>query len=342
MIISSCLAGDIRVWDSLSGECLTTIIRSSPIVNKSESGTHIRGSGSFSSDSTYGSSPTSETGDYFSVQSTYRPPGFLRKMVDSASRFVTSQPSSQDDHSAGGFFFHSMKHGYDFSRAFKTKDVKLLGRDRLIDTWKCHKRNQSDGNELDEEIQITAEETSKNNGTTHHSPLSYQPLWCMDCQGGWLVLGCGGGRIEVWDALAGVLRTVYEDSQLGVTSLQMIGRRLVVARLNGVLEFLQLTASSQHEGEREPSPNTEESGEEEVVCVWLQGLRAHTQPITTLVVEGGHVVSGSLDCLIKVFKWDSAVCVYTLHGHRGGITVLQVDSVSTKCSCVYLLFLRTS
>lgn len=59
----------------------------------------------------------------------------------------------------------------------------------------------------------------------------------------------------------------------------------------------------------------------------LQAVRAHQQPISTLTLDDGHAVTGSLDHQLKVYKEDTCAVIYTLRGHHGAITVLETDPV---------------
>lgn len=43
-----------------------------------------------------------------------------------------------------------------------------------------------------------------------------------------------------------------------------------------------------------------ENGDVQAKLVWVNSVRAHTQPISAVCVEGGQIVTGSLDRLLKV------------------------------------------
>ncbi len=75
------------------------------------------------------------------------------------------------------------------------------------------------------------------------SPLVGVPpplIWCMECSNHMVVVGCSNGRIELWDPSSGFLLGSYEDNPIGATGLCIAGSNLVIARLNGTLEFLEL------------------------------------------------------------------------------------------------------
>ena len=60
-------------------------------------------------------------------------------------------------------------------------------------------------------------------------------------------------------------------------------------------------------------------------------LRAHRQAITVMELTGSQVITGSLDHTVKVHALSQErinTCLYTLHGHFGGITCIEVDPSS--------------
>lgn len=72
------------------------------------------------------------------------------------------------------------------------------------------------------------------------------PIWCMDYLDNLIVLGCSDGRLEFWEGTTGKFKCIFEDgSGIGVTSLKLIGSRVIVAKLNGSIDFLQLQSYSQ-------------------------------------------------------------------------------------------------
>jgi hypothetical protein len=55
--------------------------------------------------------------------------------------------------------------------------------------------------------------------------------------------GCSNGSVEIWDVVSGVALGLYNRNPVGVTYVQLKGNRLVVARLNGTLDFVELRFS---------------------------------------------------------------------------------------------------
>jgi hypothetical protein len=95
------------------------------------------------------------------------------------------------------------------------------------------------------------------------------PVWCIDCQSNQIVIGCSNGRLELWEATSGkfkvsvqlfsidwlilmnlFLQCLYDDPNgIGSTSVKIIGNRVVVAKLNGCLDFMEI--DSYRKGKRD-------------------------------------------------------------------------------------------
>ena len=72
-------------------------------------------------------------------------------------------------------------------------------------------------------------------------------------------LGCANGRIEIWDVLTGLNKCVHDDGKgIGITHLKLCGFKLVIARLSGHLECLELKTiqNSYQRANSTPSPNS--------------------------------------------------------------------------------------
>ncbi|XP_050683953.1 sterol regulatory element-binding protein cleavage-activating protein-like [Leptidea sinapis] len=76
------------------------------------------------------------------------------------------------------------------------------------------------------------------------------------------------------------------------------------------------------------SHEAENSDSDEVVCERVAQCRAHQQPVTELAVEGGVVLTGGQDHVLKVFSLPQLTRRYTLHGHCGPITSCFIDHAS--------------
>ncbi|XP_038076321.1 sterol regulatory element-binding protein cleavage-activating protein-like isoform X2 [Patiria miniata] len=167
------------------------------------------------------------------------------------------------------------------------------------------------------------------------------PIWCMVCSDHMVVVGCSSGRIEMWDPGSGFLLGSYEDNPIGATGLSITGSHLVVARLNGSLDFLDLvTHHSVHinqamigdflAGNQRGKMRSFSSSEfvplgGAIFCSKQASVQAHQQPINEVQVAGDQVVTASQDHTLKVFRLEDSLCTYTLRGHTGSVTTLYVD-----------------
>lgn len=185
-------------------------------------------------------------------------------------------------------------------------------------------------------------------------------VWCMTCRDGLIIAGCGNGRIEFWEGLTGTLKCLYGDSKVGVTGLCFVSYRVVAARLDGTIDFLEMET---FQNPAQPYHNSPAKGHvrnysqsyitpskraqghvrnhshtfvplppapvmrlwEEIHIKHIQSIKAHQQPIISLQSEGGRVVSASSDHTLKVYNLNNSLTLYTLHGHEDNITVLYLD-----------------
>ncbi|KAG8239294.1 hypothetical protein J437_LFUL019075 [Ladona fulva] len=158
-------------------------------------------------------------------------------------------------------------------------------------------------------------------------------------------------RLCVWERFQGhLLNTIHvclfdDGSGVGITSVKIIGNRVVAAKLSGSIDFFELESyrkgkqmdwgfNSYH---RRTHVRTGSAGsldwdavlqsDEDIRCVCIGTVRAHQQPITVLDSEGGRIITGSQDHTLKVFRLEDHLQMYTLHGHCGPITALFIDKM---------------
>jgi hypothetical protein len=65
----------------------------------------------------------------------------------------------------------------------------------------------------------------------------------MDFLDNLILIGCADGRLEFWEGTTGSIKCIYENQTTysnGVTNIKLAGDKLIVARLNGRLDFLRL------------------------------------------------------------------------------------------------------
>ncbi|KAJ9574024.1 hypothetical protein L9F63_008550, partial [Diploptera punctata] len=173
------------------------------------------------------------------------------------------------------------------------------------------------------------------------------PIWCLDCQENLIAIGCASGRLEFWECL------FEDDSGAGITSVKIVGNRVVAAKLSGSVDFLELKSYS-HGRQMDwgftayrrthvrsgstgslldwNSAINRDNAEEDLHCIRLNTTKAHQQPITVLDSEGGKVLTGSKDHTLKVFRLEDQLPLYTLHGHCGPVTCLFIDQISPMMS----------
>lgn len=70
------------------------------------------------------------------------------------------------------------------------------------------------------------------------------------------------------------------------------------------------------------------SSSDTVRCLHVEALKAHNQPVTVLETNGAYIITGSQDHMLKVFRIEDRQLLYTLHGHYGPITCLFIDQVN--------------
>ncbi|KAH8277884.1 hypothetical protein KR018_009642 [Drosophila ironensis] len=193
-------------------------------------------------------------------------------------------------------------------------------------------------------------------GQTLVRKLPESPVWCLDYFDNLIVVGCANGRVELWESPAGVLKCAYQEDakrHQGITHIHLNGDRVIVARLNGRLDFYRLetyykgkqidwgftsayrrthvrTGSTGSLGvmpqqQRYQQDSAQKTAKEEMK-ITLEGVRlAHQQPITCMQVVNDMVFTGSQDHTLKVYCLNKSDVEYTLHGHCGPVTCLFVD-----------------
>ncbi|XP_056141806.1 sterol regulatory element-binding protein cleavage-activating protein [Lampris incognitus] len=166
-------------------------------------------------------------------------------------------------------------------------------------------------------------------------------VWAMELRGNLIAAGRSSGKLELWDAVEGSLCCCNEDGISGITALAFLNNRIVAARLNGSLDFftvevnkplglLQYRGPPGH-GSMPPSPCY--SSEDVISCQLTRSVQcAHQKPITVLRAAAGRVVTGSQDHTVRVYRLEDSCCLYTLQGHAGGITAIYIDQTMVLAS----------
>ncbi|KFM63908.1 Sterol regulatory element-binding protein cleavage-activating protein, partial [Stegodyphus mimosarum] len=189
VVISSCLDGNINVWDSISGECLTSIRRSRFFESAKRKTVHSRSNGSFSSDSTYSSSPQSDNGEYMSQHKTSNSVNFLPQQSESVCNFPKHFTFDKTSHSAVDHCMRGQK--YDFSRFALSEDSppsEMIVED-VHSLNDCH----NIAHEFQQYKDSNYEYTDKGTKIVH-STLNPQAVWSIDHYGSCIAVGCREGR----------------------------------------------------------------------------------------------------------------------------------------------------
>ncbi|XP_076756300.1 SREBP cleavage activating protein [Xylocopa sonorina] len=191
------------------------------------------------------------------------------------------------------------------------------------------------------------------NADTKTMQITYaiSPIWCMDYQENLIVVGCANGNLEFWEGTTGKFKCFFDDgSGLGISAVKFVGSRVIAAKLNGSIDFLQLESYSEGQqidwgftSYRRTHVRTGSAGspmdvnnimqsEEDLRCMKISSHKAHQQAITVLDSEGGRVLTGSQDHTLKVYRLEDQLPLYTLHGHCGPISCLFIDRMSPMTS----------
>ncbi|XP_018321983.1 sterol regulatory element-binding protein cleavage-activating protein [Agrilus planipennis] len=367
---SSCLGGQIKVWDTNTGDLLAKIDRNS---------LHNNGPCSRSPELSMDNGDDCNLSDYES--------GSPASHDDLLPTFPSLQHKININFSGLRLRADRTNTLYDFGNDYRELYAEFQRLQRLKrrnnDTarWVHVQRQYSRSGdfEIDNNGGMTSYDCLEKDEALKKSPRNYKceffndsratngginsndcvnkpsPIWCMDYVDNLIAIGCADGTLEFWEGTTGKFKCLYNDnSGVAITSIKIIGSRAVVVRLLGTVDFLQLqtfnhgrpvdwnftsayrrthtrTASAGSLSEIKNATLQDESLEE-MVCLKVMSLKAHQQPITCLDSEGGRVVTGSQDHTLKVFRLDNGSALYTLHGHYGPITSLFIDRVCPATS----------
>uniref|UniRef100_A0A8C9FA11 Sterol regulatory element-binding protein cleavage-activating protein n=1 Tax=Pavo cristatus TaxID=9049 RepID=A0A8C9FA11_PAVCR len=310
LLVSCCLVGQIRVWDAQTGDCLTVIPK--PRLRRDSSGI-------FDYQESWDHSPDGKNGLDDSFESSHQlkrmlsppqPPLFcdqpdLTSLIDTNfSEQVKVAQSEPRLRAVGG---RQKEAGYDFS--------SLVGKVYEDEEGGCGGRRRSLG---DESL----------SGFDKSSPLPSwggdfeSSVWSLDLQGNLIVAGRSNGKLEVWDAIEGTLRSSNDESQSGITALVFLNNRIVAARLNGSLDFFSL--------ETHTSLNHLQFRGRQSVCAHLVGVLGCL--CSPLILSSAPRLLTSASRGPQVFRLEDSCCLFTLQGHSGAITAVYIDQTMVLAS----------
>ncbi|KAM4821418.1 sterol regulatory element-binding protein cleavage-activating protein [Thomomys bottae] len=347
LLVSCCLAGHVCVWDAQTGDCLTRIPR--PGRRRDSSGSAVENQESWERLSEGDKAGLEELGDSPPLRHRpARPPPPARFqdqpdlscLIDTnfASRPRSPEPAQPEPRHRVGCGRARDPPGYDFGRLVQ-RALPEEGR-AAVPGPALRPPSPGPAPPLLPEDEGPAEKGAP--------PLCWAPsadgsIWSLELQGSLIVVGRSSGRLEVWDAIEGVLCCSSEEVASGITALVFLDKRIVAARLNGSLDFFSLethTALSPLQfrgapgrGRCPPSPGYGGGGGDAVLCHLTHTVPcAHQKPITALRAAAGRLVTGSQDHTLRVFRLEDSCCLFTLQGHSGAITAVYVDQTMVLAS----------
>ncbi|XP_038216376.1 sterol regulatory element-binding protein cleavage-activating protein [Zerene cesonia] len=383
-IVSSCLQGNIKVWDSLNGEIITNIDRSAYFKLEMEMCDKANNKRNMEDSDFH--PVIQESHDLDIIQ---RPEVRLRRGVLNNHLSRLQFQTSKRNPSLCLPVAENTK--YNFAKTFR--DLYLSDEHDMYETKENMDINKYSANRefcgnhvnekiIDESTYVNSDKVLKNthevlsksdrgdaatNSNWRAKPMRETPVWCMDYCNDLIILGCADGRLEFWEATSGKLKCVWwcmekRPSGTGVTHVKVLGggRRICVALLTGHVTLYRLDAYNAASGahvdwrfstahrrthKRTGSADSlrcgmedqmarsrmsfsyeaENSDGEEVVCVRVAHCRPHQQPINELQSEGGRILTGGQDHVLKVFSSPDLTQLFTLHGHCGPITSCFID-----------------
>uniref|UniRef100_A0A8C2G353 Sterol regulatory element-binding protein cleavage-activating protein n=1 Tax=Cyprinus carpio TaxID=7962 RepID=A0A8C2G353_CYPCA len=334
LLASCCLAGQIRVWDAQTGDCLTVIPNNGGCCEHRDGWDHIS---ACEAESLLGADFREPGGvamggpdvDIFPIRrrtTPARPALFgdqpdLTPLID--TNFGSLPPS--ETLSSSGFDF-----GVLVEKAYQEHEPSPT-----LAFPPSPPASQQRRHSLGDQPVLPPELPPQGNGDWDSS------VWAMELRGNLIATGRSSGKLELWDAVEGSLRCSNEDGVSGITALAFLNNRIVAARLNGSLDFFTVEINKPlgllqyrgppGRGSLPPSPCY--SSEDVISCQLTRSVQcAHQKPITVLKAAAGRVVTGSQDHTVRVYRLEDSCCLFTLQGHSGGITAIYIDQTMVLAS----------
>lgn len=407
-IVSSCLGGEIRVWDYTTGECTITINRtrlasrrtptsrtvqrrehrlsagdlptdssSSPVqlFDLSDAAAKVRLSGSslgISLGGDDGSAMETQTTRHHSrhrsidhalasiipdltetIDTDFRSVARNRSVEAGGSNAASATETGDHLQASARSKQQTLSNGYDFThfesyfaehRKLKEEEERYVLRKRGL---KQHRENlEADdpsskfdrGSEGDRRVQGSSSRDEMPSLVSDEDAYIEvaASIWCLTYDDNLIFAGCGNGALEFWDACTGLLCCIYQHNKSGITGVCLRGNRVIAARNDGSLDFLEyfwtsesksIQSSAFHRSSlNELDVNSSQRFNEDIVrCCLLASVRAHQQPINFLSATTRLVITASHDHTLKVYRIEDFLCLYTLHGHTAGVTALCLE-----------------
>ncbi|KTG45605.1 hypothetical protein cypCar_00005403 [Cyprinus carpio] len=332
LLASCCLAGQIRVWDAQTGDCLT-VISNNGLRRSSSSGCWDHRDGwdhisACEAESLLGADFREPGGvamggpdvDIFPIRRRTTPalPALFGDQPDLTPLIDTnfgSLPPSQTLSSSGFDFGVLVEKAYQEHEPSPTLAFPP-----------SPPASQQRRHSLGDQPVLPPELPPQGNGDWDSS------VWAMELRGNLIATGRSSGKLELWDAVEGSLRCSNEDGVSGITALAFLNNRIVAARLNGSLDFFTVEINKPlgllqyrgppGRGSLPPSPCY--SSEDVISCQLTRSVQcAHQKPITVLKAAAGRVVTGSQDHTVRVRNIYGSINKYANRKIKVGTPQLQ-------------------
>ncbi|KAE8289420.1 Sterol regulatory element-binding protein cleavage-activating protein [Larimichthys crocea] len=355
LLASCCLAGQIRVWDAQTGDCLTVIpnhgrCSSSGCWEQRDGWDGVGGAadsdclGSEGRGSSVSADGLSEEEGGYPLRrrsAPARPTLFTDQPISrrsSPTNFTSQPPRTSPPPPRTGFDFGGL-----VERAYMEHEPPSTS---TYPSPSSASSSPPSGAQLqrtpsmgDAAAYLNQERASA--AGTQATPDWESSVWALELRGNLIVAGRSSGKLELWDAVEGSLRCSNEDGLSGITALAFLNNRIVAARLNGSLDFFTVEINkplcllqyrgAPGRGSMPPSPCY--SSEDVISCQLTRSVQcAHQKPITVLRAAAGRVVTGSQDHTVRIYRLEDSCCLFTLQGHSGGITAIYIDQTMVLAS----------
>ncbi|XP_026284817.1 sterol regulatory element-binding protein cleavage-activating protein isoform X1 [Frankliniella occidentalis] len=279
IVVSTCLAGQIYAWDSVSGETLASVDRKRYFAMRDQHNGDLEESllsdqeADLASQENNFANPMHQALHQRNTSGKDRRGSYSNGIIRTSNRsgdwsFPDLRSSINTNFSSLTSSSHSpsledSRSGYDFSSKYRElfqfhrRSCDLSG--STLDSEETHedcscgslgssppKSLKSPQFYLDEfTTRKSSFESQNKSGRCDGANANVPPIWCIDCRENIVVLGCANGRLEFWEGASGRFKCLYEDPNLsGVTAVKLVGNRVVAARLSGFLDFLVLESYS--------------------------------------------------------------------------------------------------
>uniref|UniRef100_A0A3B4ZWQ5 Sterol regulatory element-binding protein cleavage-activating protein n=1 Tax=Stegastes partitus TaxID=144197 RepID=A0A3B4ZWQ5_9TELE len=300
LLASCCLAGQIRVWDAQTGDCLTVIpnhgmsaVTDSECLGSEGRDPSISGDG-LSEDEGYPlrrrTAPARPT--LFNDQPDLTP------LID--TNFTSLPPSHLSTPPRGGFDFGGlverayMEHEPPSPSAYPSPSSASSS-----SVWAMELR-----------------------GNLIAAGRSSGKLELWDAVEGSL-------RCSNEDGVSGITALAFLNNRIVAARLNG-SLDFFTVEINKPLGLLQYRGPP---GRSSMPPSPCYSSEDVISCQLTRSVQcAHQKPITVLRAAAGRVVTGSQDHTVRVYRLEDSCCLFTLQGHSGGITAIYIDQTMVLAS----------